>query len=133
MGKKTQTMIIVDTTIWIDHFKKGSARLKEPLIEGQVACHPFIIGELACGNLKNRAEIILLLHTLSTVTTSIQDEALYFIEEKRLMRLGIGIVDLHLLASAIITNTAVWTSDRRLRELAKRLGILYVASWKLKI
>lgn len=118
-------MILVDTSVWINHFKKGNARLKELLIEGHVACHPFIIGELACGNLKKRGEIIVLLHALPTVTTISNDEALYFIEEKRLMGLGIGIVDVHLLAAAMITNTALWTSDTRLREVARRLDILY--------
>lgn len=118
-------MILVDTSIWIEHLRKGNARLKELLIEGLVACHPFIIGELACGNLKKRGEIILLLHALPTVNTISNDEALYFIEEKRLTGLGIGIVDVHLLASAIITNTPLWTADRRLKEVARRLDILY--------
>jgi predicted nucleic acid-binding protein len=118
-------MILVDTAVWIDHFRKGNARLEELLIEGHVACHPFIIGELACGNLKKRSEIILLLHALPTVSTISNDEALYFIEEKHLMGLGIGIVDVHLLASAIISNTPLWTSDSRLREVATKLDILY--------
>ncbi len=118
-------MILVDTTVWIDHFRKGNARLEKLLIEGHVACHPFIIGELACENLKRRGEIILLLHALPTVTTVSNDEALYFIEEKRLMGLGIGIVDVHLLASAIITNTSLWTSDIPLRDVAMKLDILY--------
>lgn len=118
-------MILVDTSVWIGHFRKGNARLEELLIEGHVACHPFIIGELACGNLKKRGEIILLLHALPTVTAISNDEALYFIEEKRLMGLGIGIVDVHLLASAIITNTPLWTNDRRLKEVARKLDILY--------
>jgi predicted nucleic acid-binding protein len=83
------------------------------------------MGELACGNLKKRGDIILLLHALPTVNTIGNDEALYFIEEKRLMGLGIGIVDVHLLASAIMTNTPLWTSDRRLKEVARRLDILY--------
>jgi predicted nucleic acid-binding protein len=118
-------MILVDTSIWVDHFRKGNAHLRDRLIEGQVSCHPFIIGELACGNLKKRGEIILLLHALPNVNTISNDEALYFIEEKRLMSLGIGIVDVHLLASAIMTNTALWTADRRLKEVARRLDILY--------
>ena len=118
-------MILVDTSIWIHHFRKGNAHLKELLSTGHVACHPFIIGELACGNLKQRGEITLLLHALPTANPISNDEALYFIEEKRLMGLGIGIVDVHLLASAIITNTPLWTSERRLREVARRLDILY--------
>jgi predicted nucleic acid-binding protein len=118
-------MILVDTSVWIDHFRKGNAHFKQLLIEGYIACHPFIIGELACGNLKKRGEIILLLDALPTVNTISNDEALYFIEEKHLMGLGIGIVDVHLLASAIITNTPLWTNDRQLKEVARGLGIFY--------
>lgn len=118
-------MILVDTSIWIEHFRKGNAPLKELLVTGHVACHPFIVGELACGNLRRRSEIILLLCTLPSVNTVSDDEILYFIEEKRLMGLGIGIVDVHLLASAIMTNIPLWTTDRRLKEVAKRLDILY--------
>jgi predicted nucleic acid-binding protein len=118
-------MILVDTSIWVDHLRKGNAHLKVLLIEGHVACHPFIIGELACGNPKTRGEITLLLQALPTVNTISNDEALYFIEEKHLMGLGIGIVDVHLLASAIMTNTPLWTSDRQLKEVGRRLDILY--------
>ena len=118
-------MTLVDTSIWIDHFRKGNAHLKELLVNAHVACHPFIIGELACRNLRQRSEIILLLHALPSVNTVTNDEILYFIEEKRLTGLGIGIVDVHLLASAIMTNTPLWTSDARLKEVAKRLKIFY--------
>ena len=121
-------MILVDTSIWIEHFRKGNAHLKELLVTGHVACHPFIIGELACGNLRRRSEIILLLCALPNVNTVSDDEILYFIEEKQLMGLGIGIVDVHLLASAIMTNIPLWTADRRLKEVAKRLDILYKIS-----
>lgn len=118
-------MILVDTSIWIGHFRKGNAHLQELLVKGYVSCHPFIIGELACGNLKQRSNIILLLHALPSVNTVSNDEALYFIEEKRIVGLGIGIVDVHLLASAIMTNTHLWTTDSRLKEVARRLDILY--------
>ncbi len=118
-------MILVDTSIWIDHFRKGNAHLKKLLIGGHVACHPFVIGELACGNLKKRREIVLLLHALPSVNTVTNDEAIFLIEEKHLMGLGIGIVDVHLLASAIMTITPLWTTDRRLKEVAKTLNILY--------
>jgi len=121
-------MILVDTSIWIEHFQKGNAHLKELLVTGHVACHPLIVGELACGNLRQRSEIILLLCTLPSVNTVSDDEILYFIEEKRLMGLGIGIVDVHLLASAIMTNIPLWTTDRRLKEVAKRLNTLYKIS-----
>ena len=121
-------MVLVDTSIWIEHFRKGNAQLKELLVTGHVACHPFIIGELACGNLRQRSEIILLLCTLPRVNTVSDDEILYFIEEKQLIGLGIGIVDVHLLASAIITNIPLWTTERRLKEVAKKLNILYKIS-----
>ena len=118
-------MVLVDTSIWIEHFRKGNAHLKELLVTGQAACHPFIIGELACGNLKLRSEIIILLRTLPSVNTVSDDEIIYFIEEKQLMGLGTGIVDMHLLASSIMTNTPLWTNDTRLKEVARKLNILY--------
>ncbi len=121
-------MILVDTSVWIDHFRKDNTHLKELLVTGLVACHPLIIGELACGNLRNRGEIISLLRALPGVGTVSDDEILYFIEERQLMGLGIGIVDAHLLASSKRTNIPIWTYDRRLKEIAKRLDLLYKVS-----
>ncbi|MCZ6876850.1 MAG: PIN domain-containing protein [Acidobacteria bacterium] len=118
-------MILVDTSIWVSHFRKGDHHLQELLVDGQVLCHPFIIGELACGGLKNRKEIISLLKTLPGTIMAEIDEILEFIEHQKLIGVGIGLVDVHLLASALLTKALLWTTDRNLRAAATRLNILY--------
>ncbi len=118
-------MILVDTAVWIDHFRKNNSQLKVVLAQGLVATHPLIIGELACGNFKQRDNILSWLRDLPTADPVNHDEILYFIEERRLMGLGIGIVDIHLLASAIISNFPLWTIDKRLRVVAKQLDVHY--------
>jgi predicted nucleic acid-binding protein len=118
-------MVLVDTSVWIAHFKKGNRRLVELLSNGEVACHPFIIGELACGRLKNRAEILSLMQALSTVPMAEHEEILRFIEAHDLTGMGIGLVDVHLLASALLTGIPLWTYDRKLKTTAKKFGISY--------
>ncbi len=118
-------MVLVDTSVWIFHFRKESSHLKELLLEGEVICHPFIIGELACGNLRNRGEIISLLQTLSQARTAEDEEILEFIEYKKLMGAGIGLIDVHLLASSLLTDVLLWTEDRQLQKAAAKLKILY--------
>lgn len=118
-------MVLVDTSVWIAHFKKGNRRLVELLSKGEVACHPFIIGELACGWLKNRREILSLMRTLPTAQVAEGEEILRFIETKNLMRMGIGLVDVHLLASALLTDISLWTYDKKLEMSARKLRILY--------
>ncbi|HPI92371.1 MAG TPA: VapC toxin family PIN domain ribonuclease [Deltaproteobacteria bacterium] len=118
-------MVLVDTSIWIDHFKKGNASLEKLLLDIKVVCHPFIIGELACGNLKNRKEILSLLHSLPMAPTLDHDEILYFIEVKKLMGIGIGLIDVHLLASAHLAHVPLWTIDKKLLNAADALGISY--------
>ena len=120
-------MVIVDTSIWVSHFTKGSRHLEMLLLEDDVVCHPFVVAELACGNLKNRREILPLLQALPTVQVAEHDEVLYFIEKHALMGSGVGFVDAHLLASAFLTKTTLWTSDRRLRAAASKLGISHKA------
>lgn len=115
-------MVLVDTSVWVSHFKDGNPKLEELLIKGRVVCHPFIIGELACGNLKNRKEILSLLEALPTATTADHKEVLYFIEQHRLMGIGLGYVDVHLLASARLSRMRFWTEDKRLREAAVKLN-----------
>jgi len=102
--------------------------LDGPLSEGQVLCHPFIIGELACGNLKNREDILALLQTLPAVRTTEEEEALLFIEKHRLMGKGLGYIDVHLLASALLSHVPLWTHDKRLGEVAAELHIRYIAA-----
>ena len=118
-------MILVDTSIWISHFRYGNPRLETLLLNGEVACHPFIIGELACGNLKNRQEILSLLKALPTTMTADHYEALHFIEQHQLMDMGLGYVDVHLLASALLSTILLWTKDKGLKKAALKLDISY--------
>jgi len=121
-------MILADTNVWIKHFRESDAELVSQLNSGFVACHPFIIGELACGILSNRTEILMLLQTLPSPPVVETIEILEFIENYTLMGRGLGYVDIHLLASAIIGNVVLWTFDRRLHEAATELGVEYSRS-----
>ncbi len=116
-------MILADTSVWIHHLRQGNDRLADLLSDGQVLCHPFIIGELACGNLKNRAEVLLLLGRLPRAVPATQDEALTLIEARRLMGRGLGWVDAHLLGAVVLQGFGLWTLDRRLELAAKALGV----------
>ena len=118
-------MVIVDTSIWVTHLRESDPRLEELLLDAKVLCHPFIIGELACGNIKNRDEFLTLLRALPMAPTVDLDELLYFIENKRLMGLGIGFVDAHLLASAELSGAPLWTSDKKLKSAAIELKLAY--------
>lgn len=111
-------MILVDTSVWVEHLRSGAIGLEELLNAGQVACHPFIIGELACGNLKNRADILSLLYDLPMVTRADDDEVFQFIEGHKLMGKGLGYIDIHLLMSAMLTGIPLWTIDKRLHEVS---------------
>lgn len=118
-------MILVDTSVWVDHLRTGDAALASLLDEGQVLTHPFVIGELACGNLRRRGELLALLSELPQARHATYDEVLYYIERHRLMGLGIGYVDAHLLASVSLTEAAhLWTRDKRLTAVARRLKLL---------
>jgi predicted nucleic acid-binding protein len=118
-------MILVDTSIWVNHLRKGDRHLEQLLLDTQVVCHPFIIGELACGNIKNRSEILSLLQTLPTSPTVDITEYLFFVEQNHLFGIGIGFVDVHLLASSKLSGISLWTADMRLREVALNLRISY--------
>ena len=120
-------MILVDTSIWVNHFREGNPVLEQLLNNGDVMCHPFIIGEIACGNLKNRQEILLLLQNLPEAKKASHREIMYFIEQRNLMGKGLGYIDMHLSASALLTNVRVWTYDNKLNEVNKHLGIRYLA------
>lgn len=116
-------MVLVDTSIWIDHFQHKVALLEDLLTTGEVAIHPFIIGELACGNIQNRKEILALLSALPALKTASHTEALHLVEARGLYGKGIGWIDIHLLTSALLCSTPLWTSDKRLHDAAKTLGI----------
>jgi predicted nucleic acid-binding protein len=116
-------MILVDTSVWIEHFQNGNTGLDLLLQEGQVVCHPYIVGELACGNIKNRSRILSLLSTLPIAHTAEHEEVIHVIEKYRLTGKGLGYIDVHLLASAMLTNIPLWTLDKRLNSVSTKLGI----------
>ena len=118
-------MVLVDTSVWVSHFQEGNPQLEALLMKRRVVCHPFIIGELACGNLKNRKEILSLLEALPTATPANHREVLYFIEQHQLMGIGLGYVDVHLLASARLSRIPFWTRDKKLMEAAVKLNASY--------
>lgn len=115
-------MLLVDTSVWVDHLRSGNAELAELLDNAEVTCHPFIIGELACGNLENRQEILSLLAALPSAVQASHEEALAFLENRRLMGKGLGYIDLHLLASAALSQVPLWTLDKRLSRAAAESG-----------
>ena len=117
-------MILVDTSIWIDHLRSGDSALEQLLETGRVWTHPFVIGELACGNLKQRKTVLSLLEDLPHVRVATDDETLFFIETNALMGRGIGYIDAHLLAAVALTgSTRLWTRDKRLNAVAESLGL----------
>jgi len=116
-------MILVDTSIWINHLRRGDQQLMDLLDSGQVLMHPFVLGELACGNLRDRGQLLALLHELPRAVRPSDDEVLFFIEAQNLGGRGIGFVDAHLLASAILSEVPLWTRDRRLQAVATELGL----------
>ena len=118
-------MVLVDSSIWVNHLRKGDRHLESLLLDSEVACHPFIIGELACGNIRNRSEILSLLETLPSTPTVDMTEYLFFVEQNHLFGVGRGFVDVHLLASAKLSDIPLWTADKKLKEAALRLKVSY--------
>jgi predicted nucleic acid-binding protein len=120
-------VILVDTSVWIDHLRKHDSRLRILLESGQVLSHPFVIGELAMGSFKQRDILLEELRNLPKVTVAYEHEVLGFISQKALFGLGIGYIDAHLLAAAKLTpGTFLWTRDKRLRESATKLNLAAV-------
>jgi predicted nucleic acid-binding protein len=118
-------MVLVDTSVWVSHFRTTAGDLAELLDNGEVACHPFIIGELACGNLKNRASILSLLEALPQASMVEHYEVLAFIDAYKIMGKGLGYIDIHLLASAHLASIPLWTLDRKLAQAAEALHCRY--------
>ncbi len=114
-------MTLVDTSVWIDHFRKSDSLLVSLLEKSEVLVHPFVLGEIACGNLKNRKEVIALLHALPVAPKADDDEVLFFIERHALMGRGVGMVDMHLLASCKMATCRLWTKDKRLKAAFENL------------
>lgn len=119
-------MILVDTSVWIDHLRTSNLTLTRLLEDGRVISHPFVVGELALGNLRNRREVLEALTQLPQAAQARDEEVLGFIEAHSLHGEGVGYVDAHLLAAVRLTTDArLWTGDRRLRDLAERLSVAF--------
>lgn len=115
--------MLVDTSVWIEHFRRGNRLLADYLSQGLVLTHPHVSGELACGNLKSRETILADLSTLPSAKLATDWEVMRFIEAKRLWGRGLGWTDVHLLASALLSDCPLWTFDKRLRRAADDLGL----------
>ena len=116
-------MILVDTSIWVDHFRKRNEALAKFLEDGEVATHAYVMGELACGHLRNRTKVLRLFAELPSLVELDQHEALAFVEDHQLMGLGLGWVDVHLLSAAKLGDAKLWTLDKRLERAARRLHV----------
>lgn len=122
-------MILVDSSIWIEHLRNGSPALERILLNSQVQIHPFILGELALGSLRARTAILDALGNLPSVILAKDPEVMQFIEIHKLHGSGIGYVDAHLLTSVALTaGTLLWTGDKRLQAAAAKLGIHWTRS-----
>jgi predicted nucleic acid-binding protein len=111
-------MVLVDTSVWVSHLRETHLSLADLLNNGEVACHQFVIGELACGNLTKRTAILSLLQALPIAILAEHEEVLALIENPDLAGKGLGYVDVHLLASAVLTGLSLWTLDRKLERAA---------------
>jgi predicted nucleic acid-binding protein len=116
-------MVLADTSVWIQHFRRGEPALADHLSEGLVLMHPFVSGELACGNLKSRAAILSDLNTLPAAQLASHAEVLQLNEDRCLWGRGLGWIDMHLLASALLSRCGLWTLDKKLAAVARELGL----------
>ncbi len=116
-------MWLVNTSVWIDHFRRGRSDLADRLSEGLVLIHPCVSGELACGNLKDRATVLSHLTTLPVVTLATDAEVLHLIEQRMLWGRGLGWIEAQLLTSALLARCRLWTLDKKLARSAEDLGL----------
>ena len=117
-------MILVDTSVWVDHLRKSEAGLRNLLLSGRVVSHPFVIGELAMGSFTRRDLLIKELGDLPKSRVADDDEVLHFVSRESLFGLGIGYIDAHLLAAVrLAPGTLLWTRDKRLKEIASRFNL----------
>ncbi|MEO6697735.1 MAG: type II toxin-antitoxin system VapC family toxin [Gammaproteobacteria bacterium] len=122
-------MILVDSSVWVEHLRAGQPALTELLNNNRVLVHPFVIGELACGNLKNRKVVLSLLQDLPAAMVATDDEVLFFIERQGLMGKGMGYVDAHLLSAVAMAGSAkLWTRDKRLGAIAELMDLAFEAT-----
>ncbi|HAI10881.1 MAG TPA: VapC toxin family PIN domain ribonuclease [Phycisphaerales bacterium] len=119
-------MILADTSVWIHHLRNNDRRLAEHLIDGQITTHEYIIAELACGNLAQRDIFLREISSLRLLSTVTIDEVLQLIQLQQLMGKGLGFVDISLLASCLLTDSLLWTRDKRLLDTANNIGCAYV-------
>lgn len=121
-------MILVDTSIWIDHFRYGDAELRKIIEDDRLLCHPVVIGELALGSLRDREAVMAFLAAQTEAVTASHDEVMILVERHSIFSMGIGYTDAHLLASALIDRRSIlWTRDKRLAAAAQKAGAsLYV-------
>jgi len=120
-------MTLVDTSVWIDHLRVGNRMLRSLLENGEVVAHPFVVGELACGTLRNRKEILTLLQALPEAQVAEHEEVMLVVEREHLYSQGIGWIDAHLLASARLSRAALWTLDRHLSKIASQLKLTAIS------
>lgn len=119
-------MILVDTSVWVDHLRRTNPALILLLNAGSVLAHPFVIGELACGNLKNRRSVLALMQDLPAAPVATDEEVLSFIERRSLAGSGIGYIDAHLLCAVALAGRAeLWSRDRQLRAVAQEIDVAY--------
>jgi predicted nucleic acid-binding protein len=120
--------MLVDTSIWIEHFRRSHRALLDALERGDAECHDFVLGELACGTLPHREEVLVLMRTLPRIAAVTQDETMALVAERRLWGRGLGWVDVSLLAATLVARAQIWTLDRRLRKVAHDLGVAWEAA-----
>jgi predicted nucleic acid-binding protein len=116
-------VILVDTSVWVQHLRRGDPRLVGLLEQELVVCHPFVIGEIAMGSVKNRAAILTHLHRLPSTDVATHRDVLALVERRALHGTGLGWVDAHLLTSALLAGTRLWTLDLGLAGAARSVGI----------
>jgi predicted nucleic acid-binding protein len=117
--------VLADTSVWVAHFRRNNPRLQALLADGEVLMHPAVVGELACGNLTRRARVLSDLQKLPAAVEADREDALFVIESRRLWGKGIGWTDAQLVASALLTECALWTLDKHLHRVAAALGIAH--------
>ena len=118
-------VIVVDTSVWVSHFRAKNEHLSQLLLEDVISIHPFVVGELACGRLHPRRDILHLLQALPEATLASHEEVLHFIEGHKLAGSGIGFVDAHLLVATKLMRGLLWTTDKPLRLAADKLDLAY--------
>lgn len=121
-------MILADTSVWVNHFRHSNPQLSQALLDGDILVHPFVIGEIACGNLRARSKVLGDLERLPSATVAGHREVLGLLEQHRLFGIGITWIDAHLLASARLSNCRLWTLDSHLFSASTRLHVGYSAT-----